>query len=79
MQLYITLLFPNHNEFQINCTFVSKYNEVFTEKSHHNLSTHMATPMPPPIQREATPLDFFSRFMAWRSVTRIRHPEAPIG
>ena len=42
-------------------------------------STHIAIPMPPPIQSEATPLFFPSLCMEWSSVTSIRHPDAPIG
>lgn len=45
----------------------------------YSLSTHMAIPMPPPTHRAATPLLAPVLFMPYNRVTRIRHPDAPIG
>lgn len=45
----------------------------------YGLSTHIAIPMPPPIQSAATPFFWLVRFSAWRSVTKTLAPEAPIG
>ena len=47
--------------------------------SNHNLSTHIAIPMPPPIHSAATPLLPPVRFKPCNRVTRILHPDAPIG
>ena len=41
--------------------------------------THMAIPIPPPIQRDTTPFLAARLFMAWRRVTSTRQPEAPMG
>src|SRR5262249_49176266 len=44
-----------------------------------HLSTHIAMPMPPPMQRVARPF-FALRFcISWSSVTSTRPPDAPIG
>src|ERR1700693_6176357 len=42
-------------------------------------STRTATASPPPMQRLAIPLFLFNAFRAYRRVTRIRAPLAPIG
>jgi hypothetical protein len=42
-------------------------------------STASATPIPPPMQRLASPFFASRRIISCRSVTRIRQPEAPIG
>ncbi len=38
-----------------------------------------ATPMPPPMHRDAIPFLAFWRFISCSSVTRMRQPDAPIG
>ena len=43
------------------------------------ISTHIAIPMPPPMHRAATPFLPPVRARAFRRVTRIRQPEAPMG
>lgn len=45
----------------------------------HNRSTHIAIPIPPPTHKAATPLLAPVRFKPCNSVTRILHPDAPIG
>ncbi len=42
-------------------------------------SRHMATPIPPPIQRVASPFFASRRFISKRSVFKMRAPEAPMG
>jgi hypothetical protein len=42
-------------------------------------STASATPIPPPIQRLARPFRASRRAISCSKVTRIRHPDAPIG
>jgi hypothetical protein len=53
--------------------------KVLLTKNYQTLSTAIATPIPPPIQRVARPLSALSRSMPCRSVTKILAPEAPIG
>lgn len=45
----------------------------------HNLSTHIAIPIPPPIHKAATPRLAPVRFKPYNRVTRILQPDAPIG
>lgn len=45
----------------------------------HNLSTHIAIPIPPPMHKAAMPRLAPVRFKPYNRVTRILHPDAPIG
>src|SRR5690606_16265661 len=47
--------------------------------SHQSASTHMATPMPPPMHRVARPFFAPRRCISNTSVLKTRAPEAPIG
>lgn len=63
----------------LRCTKPVERQEEVNELLTHGLSTHTAIPIPPPTQSAAMPLCWLVRFKAWRRVTNMRAPEAPIG